>query len=96
MKKPLEKPKKPLEEPKKSLENPKAVENPKKPLDLAVNSRYPPPYPRWLGGLPQVGGWSEGPNPEIVIGVGKSVNLPPLGRTLKNPQGLFFLRLDSD
>ena len=35
-----------------------------KPLNLAADSRYPPPYPRWVGGLPQVGGWSEAPNPE--------------------------------
>ena len=57
----------------------KAVGKTKKPLNLAVDSRYPPPYPRWVGGLPQVGGWSEVPIQKTVIGVGKSVNLPTLG-----------------
>ena len=68
MKKPLEKTKKPLEKPKKPLENPKS-------RNLAANTSYPP-YPK-VGGW--VGGWSEVPIQKMVIGVGKSVNLPPLG-----------------
>ena len=82
MKKPLEKPKKPLEKPKKPLENPKSCWKNfflLKPLNLAADSRYPPPptpggwvvYPRWVGGLrPLI--------QKMGIGVGKSVNLPPL------------------
>ena len=84
MKKPLEKPKKPLEKTKKPLETQKAVGKNKKPLNLAVDSRYPTPptpvgwvvYPRWVGGLrPLI--------QKMGIGVGKSVNLPPLAQKSK-------------
>ena len=50
----------------------KAVGKHKKPLNLAVDTSYPPP-------LPQVGGWSEVTIQKNVIGVGKNAFLPPLG-----------------
>ena len=68
--------------PKKPLENQKSCWKNfffKKPLNLAADSRYPPPpYPRWVGGLrPLI--------QKMGIGVGKSVNLPPLGESLFFP-----------
>ena len=50
-----------------------------------------PPYPRWVGGLPQVGGWSEAPIQKMVIGESKSANLPPLGLNLKLPTSYFII-----
>ena len=54
-------------------------------MNLAADSRYPPHptpvgwvvYPRWVGGLrPLI--------QKMGIGVGKSVNLPPLALTAKH------------